>query len=154
MLMKGDGARVHFHTCTDCMHNTCLHPLSLPVCTAVCVCGCVCMWVCPTPAHLPLQGHMVVGLDWDWRLVATAISQPVISLSTARINLPTDGWLLSIASWKNTYVWTYIVFIQILIIIINVFPFFTVTSIFTHTLNISSSRQRHPLWLHHLNLSH
>lgn len=96
-----------------------LHPgWTLTLCVCVCVlypalCVCVCARVCereslfvcvhvwPTPIHLPQQGHMVAVLDWDWRLVATAISQPVISLSTARINLPTDGWLLSTTSWNT-----------------------------------------------------
>lgn len=110
MLMKGDGARVEhkpLHACTDCMQSQIQYMFASikPTCVYCCVHAAVCMWVCPTPAHLPLRGHMVVGLDWDWRLVATAISQPVISLCAARINLPTDGWLLSITSW-NTHIRT------------------------------------------------
>lgn len=110
MLMKGDGARVHYGSVNlsprvhrfyaDSKRNTCLHPLRLPACTAVCMRLRACECVQPPPTY-PLRGHMVVGLDWDWRLVATAISQPVISLSTARINLPTDGWLLGITSWNT-----------------------------------------------------
>lgn len=40
-------------------------------CKPTCVCCCARMWRCacervqPPPAHLPLRGHMVVGLDWD-----------------------------------------------------------------------------------------
>lgn len=102
--MKGDGACVRYgNLLSPRVHSVCTFQTQCMFASIkpIPVCAAVCMWARPTPTRLPLWGHTVVGLDWDWRLVATAISQPVISLSTARINLPTDGWLLSITSWNT-----------------------------------------------------
>lgn len=87
--------------CTGLEKQLDFHKAQWPACRQVCSWSLHFTYTVLCVQSVSARSHIVALLDWDWRLVATVISQPVISLSTARINLPTDGWRLSVTSWNT-----------------------------------------------------
>lgn len=82
-----------------------------PVYIMVFVCMCTCVHVCIPPLDPPFSARSHGDCAGLGLKDCCHGDKPVISLSTARINLATDGWPFSVISW-STHAHAHIIYIH------------------------------------------